>query len=158
MKPSSMNVEPGGDYAVINIMRPSSMASAISFGIWDRDTFVGVLLRKSIIQYKASPGEHLIMARSENWSAVRANVEAGKNYYILASPRMGAWKARVALTTLQPDDKRVNKWMRVRKIEIDESRLGSYIDERLDHVRSAAEKYDSGQEQVSGILNPSDGR
>jgi hypothetical protein len=158
MKPTSMGIEPGRDYAVINIMRPSSMGGAIKFGIWDRDNFVGVLLPKSIIQYKASPGDHLIMARAENWSAVKATVDAGKNYYILAAPRMGVWKARVALSTLQPDDRRLNKWTRIRKVEIDQGRLGNYVEERVQSVKAAAAKYDNGEETVTDTLNPSDGQ
>lgn len=157
MKPS-MGIEPGGDYAVINLMRPSSFGGAIKFGIWDRDKFVGILTSSSVIQYKASPGEHLIMARAENWSAVKATVDAGKNYYILAAPRMGAWKARVALSTIQPEDTKLSKWMRVKKIEVDQSKLGTYIDERLQSVRAAAAKYDSGQELVSDIMKPTDGK
>jgi len=157
MKPSTP-MEPGGDYAVINIMRPSNFASAIQFGIWDRETFVGILTRSSIIQYKAAPGEHLIMARAENWSSVKATVDAGKNYYILAEPRMGAWKARVSLSVVQPDDKRLTKWTRVKKIEVDESKLGSYIQDRVESVKAAAAKYDSGEEAVTDTLNPTDGK
>lgn len=157
MKPSTP-VEPGGDHALINIMRPSSFGGAILFGIWDREDFVGILTRASTIQYKASPGEHLIMARAENWSAVRATVDAGKTYYILAQPRMGAWKARVSLSVIQPDDKRLTKWMRTKKIEIDQSKLGTYVDERVENVKAAAARYDSGQEPVTDTLSPTDGR
>jgi len=45
------------------------------------------------------------MVIAENADFVDATLEAGKTYYILVSPRMGAWKARFSLLPIHPDAK-----------------------------------------------------
>lgn len=55
--------------------------------------------------YQAEPGVHRFMVIAENADFVDATLEAGKTYYILVSPRMGAWKARFSLLPIHPDAK-----------------------------------------------------
>lgn len=151
-------IAPGPDYAVVNFLRPSSYGGAIKFGIWDRDTIIGVLTPKRYIQYKASPGEHIFMARAENWSVVKATVEAGRIYYILAEPRMGAWKARVAMTVLQPDDRRVDKWMgALTPIAMDPSKREGYAAEHAPGARTAAQNVEAGKAEYT-FMKATDGR
>jgi hypothetical protein len=57
------------------------------------------------VAYQAEPGVHRFMVIAENADFVDATLEAGKTYYILVSPRMGAWKARFSLLPIHPDAK-----------------------------------------------------
>ena len=151
-------LEYGPDYAVVNFIRPSILGSAIAFGIWDRARPVGVITPECCIQYKADPGEHVFLARSENWSAVKANLASGKTYTILVEPRLGFWKARVHLTVIKPGDKRLQEWMKgVTYLTIDPERRDAY-NKRLDTAAErAAKKVDTGTIQPDGILSPEDG-
>jgi len=158
MKPADFTLKPDGNHAVVNFLRPSSFGGAIMFGIWDRTEFVGVVTAKNYVQYKAKPGNHFFMARAENWSGIKADVRAGKNYYILVEPRMGAWKARVNMSVLQPSDPRLAKWMQKLKpiTPIPEKRDG-YVAERIDHVKKATKNFESGSVPHS-VMKASDGR
>jgi hypothetical protein len=44
------------------------------------------------------PGEYVLASQSENASALKMNLEAGKDYYFLQNTFMGAWKARTSLS------------------------------------------------------------
>lgn len=44
------------------------------------------------------PGEYLLASQSENASAIKLNLEGGKDYYFLQNTFMGAWKARTGLS------------------------------------------------------------
>ena len=93
-----------GNTALVTFVRPSSYAPAIQFGVWDSETFVGIVSGKSYVQYRATPGEHLFLARAENWSCVEADLEVGKSYFIITAVRMGVLKARVSLEPVNKGD------------------------------------------------------
>jgi len=149
---------PGPDYAVVNFLRPSSLGGAIKFGLWDKDNLVGILTPKNYIQYKASPGEHIFMARAENWSIIKATVVAGKTYYILAAPRMGVWKARVSMEVIRPDDSRLSKWMSsLEPIMMDPAQRDAYVNERVGDVRTAVQNVQAGKAEFD-VMKPTDGK
>ncbi len=151
-------VKPGPDYAVVNFLRPSSYGGAIKFGVWDKENFIGILTPKNYIQYKAAPGEHIFMARAENWAVIKAKVEAGKTYYILGAPRMGVWKARVALEVVRPGDKRIDKWMdSCTPITVDPAQREAYVRDRIDNVKQAVQNVQNGSAPFD-VMNPSDGQ
>ena len=57
----------------------------VEFDIWEKDRFIGALSKKTYFQYVTDPGEHLFIARGGNWSFVKANLDAGKRYYIFVN-------------------------------------------------------------------------
>jgi len=87
--------------ALVVFMRASFVGSAISASVYDapdNDThFIGVVQNKQKMAYQATPGAHRFMVIAENADFMDANLEAGKTYYALISPRMGVWKARFSL-------------------------------------------------------------
>ena len=89
---------PQPEKALVYFMRPSGMAFAINFQIWDSDRFVGLSQAKSYFAYECDPGKHLLLGFAENRVAIEADLEAGKSYYIGTNVRMGAWKARMDFT------------------------------------------------------------
>ena len=89
---------PRPEKALVYFMRPSGMAFAVNFQIWDSDRFVGLSQAKSYFAYECDAGKHLFLGFAENKIAVEADLEAGKSYYIGTNVRMGAWKARMDFT------------------------------------------------------------
>lgn len=142
--------------ALVTFVRPSSYGSAIQFGVWDSETFVGVVSGKSYVQYKATPGKHLFLARAENWSCVEADLEAGKSYFIVTAVRMGVWKARVALEPVtragNVSEEQINKWLtKLNATAVDPAQVESYVNQRIDHVRKAMENIHNGKAKCNTL-------
>ena len=104
--------KPDSGRAMVTFFRPSAFGGAIKFSAWDGDRFIGILTARSYVQYQTNPGRHLFMARAENWSYVEADLQAGRHYYIIARPMMGAWKARVALDPVGQHEDAETAWVR----------------------------------------------
>ena len=104
MQPTERLANPDPERALVTFLRPSYFGGVITFGIWDSDAFVGVLTAGSYIEYLVKPGSHLFMTRAENWSYVKADLEAGKRYDILAKVFPGVWKARIAFDPIRRGD------------------------------------------------------
>jgi hypothetical protein len=111
MKPTQV-INPSPNYAVVNFLRPSWIVGRIDFWVWDQDDLVGVLTSNNYIQYKAVPGEHIFIVDAWNSVAIKANVVAGKSYYVRATSRMSwAGLTNVFLEVLKPDDTRIDAWL-----------------------------------------------
>jgi hypothetical protein len=93
--------------ALVVFMRPSRYGGGIQSTVYDvaqpQDTFLGIVSGKTKISYAAEPGRHLFMVIGENADFVDAQLDAGKTYYVLVSPRMGMWKARFSLLPIHND-------------------------------------------------------
>jgi len=106
----AQNIEPAPyNKAVVYFVRYSSVGFAINFSYFDSTLLVGRFNGPKYIRYECEPGRHLFWARSENRDFVEAEVEAGKIYFIVANPRMGAIKAQVELVAVDPGDPKIMK-------------------------------------------------
>jgi hypothetical protein len=147
--------------AMVTFLRPTIFGGAIQFGIWDGEHFVGILSANSYIQYLANPGEHYFLGRAENWSCVKANLEAGKKYYIIGKVFPGVWKARIAFDPIKSGDEpqaQVEEWMNeLTPTLVDESKRGDYVRPRVDQVRNQVYEFKSGK-GICEIMDSSDGR
>lgn len=89
------------DEVTVVFMRSSMVGKFIKATVYeiteDETIFIGILKNKKRIEYKTTPGEHRFMVVSEAADFMEANLEAGKKYYSIVTPRMGAWKARFSL-------------------------------------------------------------
>lgn len=98
---------PKGNEAQIVFMRDSFVGSAINASLYeltDGDpVFIGIISNGTKIVHKVSPGKHTFMVVSEAADFMEAELLAGKTYYSLATPRMGAWKARFSLWPIKAD-------------------------------------------------------
>jgi hypothetical protein len=97
VKADAPTAGPPPDKALVYVMRPSGMGFAINFQIWDRDQFIGLSQAKSYFAHLCAPGKHLFIGIAENKVAVEADLAPGKSYYILTGPRIGGWRARLAM-------------------------------------------------------------
>lgn len=96
--------------AVIVFMRPSTLGYAIASSVYELksggDVFVGIVPAKRKLAYVAEPGSTRFMVVSEAADFMAADLEAGKTYYALVTPRMGVWKARFSLRPVTAEDLR----------------------------------------------------
>ena len=158
-EPQALN---NADRALVTFVRTSLFGGAIQFGIWDGADFVGVLSAKSYVQYLATPGKHVFLARGENWSYVKADLEGGKEYFIIGKVFPGIWKARVALDpvvngdgTTQAD---IDKWLaELTPTKVIPEKFDGYVTQRVEQVRTAAREVDNGEVKFE-VLSTEDGR
>jgi hypothetical protein len=96
--------------ATIIFMRPSTLGYAIASSVYELrtggDMFVGIIPAKRKLAYVTDPGPSRFMVVSEAADFMAADLEAGKTYYALVTPRMGMWKARFSLRPLTAEDLR----------------------------------------------------
>lgn len=156
--------DPAKGKAIVHFVRPSGMGFAINFQVWDRDRFIGLSQAKSYFSYVCEPGRHLFIAIAENRVAVDADLAPGKVYYITTGPRMGGWKARVAMTPVKKGSEywdTAEAWRssleHVAPVESEVARWGA---EKRDEVLKLVDFFekDPTREQYMAHLAPEDGR
>lgn len=107
MTKASITPQPSSDKALVIFMRPSRYGGGIQASVYDTrgasNEFIGIVSAKTKVAYQASPGTHLFMVVGENADFMNADLEAGKTYHVLVSPRMGMWKARFSLLPIHND-------------------------------------------------------
>jgi hypothetical protein len=101
------------DKATVVFMRPSQLGWLISAPVFeligDIEKLIGVSTYGTRIDYQTTSGEHTFMVIGESADFMKANLEAGKTYYALVTPRMGVWKARFSLHPVhKPTETNVN--------------------------------------------------
>lgn len=104
--------------ALVIFMRPSQLGFLINSVVYDDEKFIGMVPYQSKLAYMAEPGEHRFMVVSEAADFMKAELEAGKTYYALVTPRMGVWRARFSLAPVtgdQIDDGGMQVWLRETK-------------------------------------------
>lgn len=102
------------DKALVTFIRPSKLGFKISAAVYDGDKFIGFVPYRTKLQYQADPGEHTFMVVSEAADFLKADLQAGKKYYIKVVPRMGAWRARFSLAGIhksQLSTSSVQRWL-----------------------------------------------
>ncbi|MGK7390557.1 MAG: hypothetical protein ACNS60_09400 [Candidatus Cyclobacteriaceae bacterium M2_1C_046] len=90
--------------AVVYFARVTKFGLAISFDFFHNDQFIGDFKGSNYMRHEVNPGKHLFWASSENKEYVTADLKAGETYIIIVDVIMGAWKARVGMNPLGPDD------------------------------------------------------
>ena len=88
--------------------------SASAFDVTGSDTkFIGIISSGTKVSYDLTPGEHTLMVVGESADFMKATVLAGKTYYALVTPRMGAMKARFSFDPVRQSQlagKEFSKW------------------------------------------------
>ncbi len=88
---------PAPDKAAIYFIQRSGHAKFDHFQIWDGNNFVGLSQANSYFVYQCDPGNHLFLGVAENKLAVKAQLAAGKAYYILLEPVNGWARNRLEM-------------------------------------------------------------
>jgi hypothetical protein len=85
-------------------MRPSSLGFPVHASVFDDEKFICMVPYNSKFVYMAEPGTHQFMVISEAADFMKADLIAGKTYYAIVEPRMGAWRARFSLLPVHRQD------------------------------------------------------
>jgi hypothetical protein len=144
------------DSALVNFVRPRVFwGDGVSFDLWDGDTFVGVTSAGSIIQYQTQPGNHVFMIRRESrWRYVKANLAAGKQYFIKVN--LGYGTASLGVVHAKEDD-RTSVWLtKLQPIETLPEEMDSYASERIEEAREALQILLDGHASYAE-MHPEDG-
>ena len=99
--PDRIPARPESGKAMVVFMRPSSMGYGFQSSVFEvrgnQPVLAGILAQKEKMAYQLDPGEHLFMVIAESADFMSAELEAGRVYHALVTPRMGAWRARFSL-------------------------------------------------------------
>ena len=164
VKADAPTAGPPPDQAIVYVMRPSGMGFAINFQIWDRDRFIGLSQAKSYFAYLCEPGKHLFIGIAENKVAVEADLAPGKSYYILTTPRMGGWKARLSM---EPVTQGSESWGAVEALKKDleftepvADQVQAWDADKKAEVAALVEFFEKNPERAKYMsrLAPTDGR
>ncbi len=168
LAPDNSSYIPAGNQSLVVFMRPATLGFAIQSSVFDISTgdnkLVGIVSAKKKIAYRTNPGEHMFMVIGESADFMKADLEVGKTYYALVTPRMGAWKARFSLCPVQKKELTSDKfedW--VNSCEYVENTESSYnwATKNAPSIEVKKEKYlkkwDKKPESKKPILNPGDG-
>lgn len=97
---------PSGKSRVV-FMRSSFVGSVINATVYDvtrgEPIFIGILPNASKLVYDVEPGEYTFMVTSEVADFMKATVRAGRTYYAVVTPRMGAMMARFSFAPVRGD-------------------------------------------------------
>jgi hypothetical protein len=131
LEAAEQHPEPGADSALVVFLRASFYGAAIQSSVYEVEDggqrFLGIVSNKTRIATRVKPGTHRFMVLAENADFLEAELDAGKTYYVLVSPRVGVWKARFSLLPVRSDaaaehnvhSKEFKEWMeKTRLVEI----------------------------------------
>ena len=134
MRPADSKLEPDSKHAVITFVRASKFAKEFDIGIWNKDGLVGTLKGQTYFQVKVPPGKHLFFGKSEHWSVLEADVEAGKDYYVQVTLSMGWTQGHVRLLPVNADTQKskLGEWLGESKhMVLDEYAMDDTVKQRL---------------------------
>jgi hypothetical protein len=104
---------PAPNKALVIFFRPSRFGGLLQSSVFDSSqagsepSLVGVVSATTKVAYQAAPGDHTFMVIGESADFAAAHLVAGKTYYVLVEPRIGAFRARY---TLEPIHKAEGKY------------------------------------------------
>lgn len=106
---------PSPDKALITFVRATKFGYKSDFHLWDSTDYVGTIYGGQYIQKEVEPGEHMFIAHGQNWAYIKADLEAGKKYYILLNVSMGFSHAAVIPVPItrvgEYNQDNINEWM-----------------------------------------------
>ena len=124
--PETAAVEPDDEHAVITVFRRDKK-DRLKVALWGADGYIAALEVNQGVRVKVPAGENFLFAGLISDAFVKANVEAGKNYYV--SIDIGFVKYKVE-PVRSKDKKKLDKWLKKVKFV---AALGS--ERRTDNVR-----------------------
>ena len=151
--PQQELLKPQNNESQVVFMRSSFVGSAISASLYEVTNgdieFIGVIVNGTKVSYKTTPGKHVFMVVSEAADFMEADLSSGKNYYSIATPRMGAWAARFSLWPIKNDPNadfhtdmpQFDGWLKNTKLVENTDKSLAWYEANKETVRQKYEKY-----------------
>ncbi len=115
---SEVITAPPPHQAAIVFLRPSTVGYAIASSVFelrdDGERFIGLVPARKKVVHHVDAGRRRFMVVSEAADFMDAELEPGKTYYALVTPRMGVWKARFTLRPVaaaELDGAQLREWL-----------------------------------------------
>ncbi len=129
--------------ALVTFVRATWYGGNIEFELWDRESFVGLIEWKQYIQVAVPQGEHVFLCKADNWSYVKANLEAGKKYFVLVNVSLQNGKpiARLKAVTKEQSEwgqAEIDYWLaNLTPVTTIPEALPPWVAKRLPEIRQA---------------------
>ncbi len=163
MKKTDNTMIPDSENAIITFIRPQTYKKDMAFGIWSESKFLGNLKCETYFQIKVPTGKYNFFGKSEHFSSLKADVEAGKNYYIQVAASGGWLQPHIRLlpVTIEKKQSEIQAWLdSCNLVTVDEMVLDTRIKERLDlalpYIKTVINDIDDGKSECR-FLNIEDG-
>ena len=132
-------------------------ADKIDLGVWNEDGFVGTLGADEAVSIAVQPGTHFFLAGNTGTSLLKADVEAGKRYYVWLD--YGKMLGRVRLTPVSLSQSRdLQKWLkRTTPVALNTAAVTNRIRDReeivTEFLRLAVERANNGTADYTFLGN-----
>jgi hypothetical protein len=93
-QPPALTAKP--DKALLVIVRDAWFGNAIVFWNYLDGKFIGETMGKTYFVTDVPPGEHYVVAATENTGIAHLDFEPGKRYFLREGIAMGVWRARTS--------------------------------------------------------------
>ncbi len=133
------------DAATVVFLRTGFTGSAIEAAVYyDDDRFAGIVMRHDRVTLHLPPGQHRFTVISEAADFLDADLAAGKEYFVLVTPRMGVWYARFSLRPVTPGGRHWDDlpgWLRKSKPVAPNAKGEAWARENAASVREKQAEY-----------------
>jgi len=135
---------PAEGKALVVLFLASKRSGGTHATLADDGTFITHLVKRTCFFYQAEPGHRIFSVVGEAADFLEADLEAGKTYYILVAPRMGAWKARFSLVAFTEEFKDWGKredWLKSCKVVTPTPRALEWAEDKKAELEEKRERY-----------------
>ncbi len=146
-------IAPAAGKAQVVFMRSTFVGSAIQASVFDvtsgEPEFIGIISNDTKLAHTVDPGKRVFMVVSEAADYMEANLAAGKTYYSMVTPRMGAWKARFSMHPVrnsgsgefQYDSKQFKEWLEKTRFVTNTAESTAWAKENLNDIKDKHARY-----------------
>ena len=146
-------VAPSAGKAQVVFMRSTFVGSAIQASVFDvtsgEPEFIGIISNDTKLAHVTDPGKRVFMVVSEAADYMEANLAAGKTYYSMVTPRMGAWKARFSMHPVrnsgggefQYDSRQFQDWLEKTRFVTNTAESTAWAKENLSNIKDKHARY-----------------
>ncbi len=166
MVPASPLKSVENDKALVTFLMSGQTANPFptfqfEFDIWDSEKFIGALSRYTYFQYLTEPGEHLFIARGGNRSFVKANLQAGRKYYVFVNLSIRPFYQNVYFQPVKKDNTElidgIPSYLNdLQPVSLDPEQQDDYVRDKIEDVKKEIEAFKANEYDYS-TLDQQDG-
>ena len=165
----NVSYAPAENQATVIFIRPSKRGTGYQSSVFDATTeenrLIGVLAARKKVAYVTAPGRHLFMVIGEKADFMKADLSAGKTYYVVVTPERGTWLVNYSFSPQRWDVLETplfQRWVDGCTWVENTDASRKWADDNLPSIRSKRESafkvWDAKPEEDKPFLRPEDGK